>query len=100
MQTGVPVISGSLGNDARRPRFVPRAAGLRVQSALSLPMLITITGQVIGAINAFAYAPDAFGEARLSGWANSSPRPLRWRCTTRSCWQVLGTRLSSCNGRW
>ena len=54
-QTGVPVISGSLGNDARRPRFVPRVAGLRVQSALSLPMLIT--GQVIGAITPLPTPP-------------------------------------------
>lgn len=60
MQTRRPIVSASLGGDARWPRFGSRVAGLGVHSALSLPLLIE--GQVIGAINCFAYGRNAFGE--------------------------------------
>lgn len=52
--------SGSLGGDARWPRFGPRAGRLGVHSVLSLP-LITPSG-VIGAMNVYAHAHNAFDE--------------------------------------
>ena len=57
---GVTMRSGSLGGDARWPRFGPRAGRLGVHSVLSLP-LITPTG-VVGAMNVYAHAHDAFDE--------------------------------------
>jgi GAF domain-containing protein len=60
MQTGRPTVSGSLGGDCRWPHFAGRVARMGVHSVVSLPLLID--GQVIGAINAYAYERDAFGE--------------------------------------
>lgn len=57
----VPVWSGSLGRDRRWPRFGPRAGRLGVHSALSLPLILP-DGTVVGAVNAYAYAKDAFDE--------------------------------------
>lgn len=52
--------SGSLGGDARWPKFGSRVARLGVHSAVSLP-LITPTG-VVGALNVYARAKHAFDE--------------------------------------
>jgi putative methionine-R-sulfoxide reductase with GAF domain len=52
--------SGSLGTDALWPRFGPRVGHLGVHSALSLPLL-TADG-VLGAMNVYAHAPDAFDD--------------------------------------
>lgn len=60
MQTGRPMVSGSLGSDERWPRFGGRVARLGMHSALSLPLLIH--GRVAGAINAYARTRDAFSE--------------------------------------
>jgi GAF domain-containing protein len=60
MQTGRPAVSGSLGGDNRWPHFAGRVARMGVHSVVSLPLLID--GEVIGAINAYAYERDAFGE--------------------------------------
>jgi GAF domain-containing protein len=60
MQTGRPVLSGSLGSDDRWPHFGGRVARMAVHSALSLPLIVG--DQVIGAINAYARERDAFGE--------------------------------------
>jgi len=60
MQTGRPTVSGSLGGDSRWPHFAGRVARMGVHSVVSFPLLID--GQVIGAINAYAYERDAFGE--------------------------------------
>jgi GAF domain-containing protein len=60
MQTGRPLVSGSLGCDGRWPHFGGRVARLGVHSALSLPLMVD--DQVIGAINAYARARDAFGD--------------------------------------
>ncbi|MCW2812253.1 MAG: hypothetical protein JWP61_2711 [Friedmanniella sp.] len=59
------VRSGSLGGDARWPRFGARVARLGVHSALSLPLL-TPSG-VVGAINVYAHAKHVFDDnaARL-----------------------------------
>ncbi len=57
---GVPMRSGSLGGDPRWPRFGPRAGRLGVHSVLSLPMLSG--GAVVGAMNVYAHARDAFDE--------------------------------------
>lgn len=46
-------ISGSIGKDARWPRFGAAAARLEVNSATSLPLVLG--EQLIGAINAYAY---------------------------------------------
>ena len=54
------VRSGSLGTDALWPRFGPRVGHLGVHSALSLPLL-TADG-VLGAMNVYAHAPDAFDD--------------------------------------
>lgn len=52
--------SGSLGGDSRWPRFGPRAGRLGVHSVLSLPLVTP--GGVIGAMNVYAHARDAFDE--------------------------------------
>lgn len=57
----VPVWSGSLGGDRRWPRFGPRAGRLGVHSVLSLPLILP-DGKVVGAVNAYAYAKEAFDE--------------------------------------
>ena len=59
MQTRRPTVSGSLGGDARWPRFGGGVARMGVHSALALPMLVG--DQLIGAINTYAYRRDAFG---------------------------------------
>jgi GAF domain-containing protein len=51
-------ISGSLGGEARWPQFGPRVGRLGVHSALSLPLLLP--GRVVGAMNVYAHAKDAF----------------------------------------
>ncbi|WP_207835352.1 GAF and ANTAR domain-containing protein [Williamsia soli] len=57
---GSTVRSGSLGGEARWPAFGPRVGRLGVHSVLSLPL---ITGEeVIGAMNVYAHAKDAFDE--------------------------------------
>lgn len=57
--------SGSLATDPLWPRFGPRVERLGVHSALSLPL--RIAGGVLGAMNVYAHAPDAFDDraARL-----------------------------------
>ncbi len=60
MQAGRVTVSGSLGSDERWPHFGGRVARMGVHSALSLPL--SVDGEVIGAINAYAYARDAFGD--------------------------------------
>jgi len=56
--TGLVMRSGSLGGDARWPRFGPRVGRLGVHSVLSLP-LQTPDG-VLGAMNVYAHAKEAF----------------------------------------
>jgi GAF domain-containing protein len=60
MQTRRPIVSGSLETDSRWPRFGVQVVGLGVHSVFSLPLLIA--GQVVGSINSYAYARDAFAE--------------------------------------
>ena len=60
MQTERPQVSGSLGSDARWPRFGGRAARLSVHSALALPLLVR--GIVVGAINIYARERDVFSD--------------------------------------
>ena len=55
-----PVLSGSLGGDARWPRFGGRIARLGVHSVVSLP-LVTPDG-VVGAMNVYAHAKYAFDD--------------------------------------
>src|SRR6195952_5037472 len=50
--------SGSLGGDKRWPRFGPRVGRMGVHSVLSLPLLLP--DQVVGAMNVYAHAKDAF----------------------------------------
>jgi GAF domain-containing protein len=52
--------SGSLGGDARWPRFAGRVGRLGVHSVLSLPLISA--DQVVGAMNVYAHAKDAFDE--------------------------------------
>jgi GAF domain-containing protein len=56
--TGRTHVAGSLGGEARWPRFGPRVGRLGVHSALSLPLLLD--GRVLGAMNVYAHAKDAF----------------------------------------
>ncbi|MBE1548061.1 GAF domain-containing protein [Mycobacterium sp. OAS707] len=53
-------VSGSLGSDSRWPHLGGRVARMGVHSALALPLIVDY--EVIGAINAYAYRRDAFGE--------------------------------------
>jgi transcriptional regulator with GAF, ATPase, and Fis domain len=57
---GRPMRSGSLGGDHRWPRFGGRVGRLGVHSVLSLPLISA--GQVVGAMNVYAHAKDAFDE--------------------------------------
>jgi transcriptional regulator with GAF, ATPase, and Fis domain len=60
METQRVTTSGSLGSDSRWPHFAGRVARMGVHSVLSLPLLVGT--RVVGAINSYAYARDAFGE--------------------------------------
>lgn len=51
--------SGSLGGEARWPRFGPRVGRMGVHSVLSLPLLLP--DRVIGAMNVYAHEKNAFG---------------------------------------
>lgn len=53
--------SGALGEDASWPTFGPLAADLGIHSALSLPLVVN--GEVLGALNLYAHARDAFDMA-------------------------------------
>ena len=57
--TGATQTSGSLGGEARWPRFGPRVGRMGVHSVLSLPLLLP--DQVVGALNVYAHAKHAFG---------------------------------------
>jgi GAF domain-containing protein len=59
-ESGTTMRSGSLGGDARWPRFGPRAGRLGVHSVLSLPLMTP--GGVVGAMNVYAHAKDAFDD--------------------------------------
>ncbi|MDQ1636593.1 MAG: hypothetical protein QOJ32_3402 [Frankiaceae bacterium] len=65
MELGATVVSGSLSGDPTYPRFGPRVGRMGVHSSLSLPLLLE--DEVIGALNVYARAKDAFGDeaARL-----------------------------------
>ena len=51
--------SGSLGGEARWPRFGPRVGRMGVHSVLSLSLLLP--DRVVGAMNVYAHAKEAFG---------------------------------------
>jgi len=55
--------SGSLGGDARWPRFGPRVGRMGVHSVLSLPLLLP--ARVVGAMNVYAHAKNAFDPAAV-----------------------------------
>jgi GAF domain-containing protein len=54
------VRSGSLSQGTLWPRFGPRVSSLGVNSALSLPLLVS--GQLVGALNVYARGMDVFDE--------------------------------------
>jgi GAF domain-containing protein len=58
--SGRTVHSGSLGTDTLWPRFGPRVVRLGVHSVLSLPLVVGT--DVLGAMNVYAHAKDAFDE--------------------------------------
>ncbi len=58
--TGQTRRSGELNNDTRWLQFGPRASGLGVHSALSLP-LVASTG-ILGAMNIYAHDPNSFND--------------------------------------
>jgi len=59
VQTRTTQTSGSLGGEVRWPRFGPRVGRMGVHSVLSLPLLLP--DRVVGAMNVYAHAKDAFG---------------------------------------
>jgi GAF domain-containing protein len=63
VETGSTQTSGSLGGEARWPRFGPRAGRMGVHSVLSLPLLLP--DRVVGALNVYAHAKDAFGSEAI-----------------------------------
>lgn len=63
VETGSTQSSGSLGGEARWPRFGPRAGRMGVHSVLSLPLLLP--DRVVGALNVYAHAKDAFGSEAI-----------------------------------
>ncbi len=67
-----PIVSPSLSADTRWRRFGASIAGLGVESALSLPLLID--DQMIGSINCYAFSPAAFGHHAVQlGMAFAKP---------------------------
>ena len=58
VQSGRTQTSGSLGGEARWPRFGPRVGRMGVHSVLSLPLLLS--DRVVGALNVYAHPKDAF----------------------------------------
>ncbi len=58
--TGQTRRSSELNNDSRWTQFGPRASGLGVHSALSLPLVVS-TG-ILGAMNIYAHDPNSFNE--------------------------------------
>lgn len=62
-QSGHTQISGSLGGEARWPRFGPRVGRMGVHSVLSLPLLLP--DRVMGAINVYAHGKNVFGPAAV-----------------------------------
>jgi GAF domain-containing protein len=60
VEVGETQVCGSLAVDPRWPRFGPGAGSLGVNSALSLPLLVD--GRVVGALNVYGHAHDAFDE--------------------------------------
>ncbi len=66
------VRSGSLGGEKMWPRFGPRVGRLGVHSALSLPLVLP--GQLVGAINVYGRAKDAFDD-RAEELGESFARP-------------------------
>ena len=65
------VRSGSLGGEKMWPRFGPLVVERGVHSALSLPLLLP--GQLVGAINVYAHAEDAFDEHAAQLGARFAP---------------------------
>lgn len=61
---GPTVSSGSLGGEKLWPRFGPRVGRLGVHSVVSLPLLGS-GPVVVGALNVYAYAKDAFDERAI-----------------------------------
>jgi GAF domain-containing protein len=59
VETRTTQTSGSLGGEPRWPRFGPRVGRMGVHSVLSLPLLLP--DRVVGALNVYAHAKDAFG---------------------------------------
>jgi GAF domain-containing protein len=57
------VVCGSLSTEGQWPRFGPRVARLGVHSALSLPLVAD--DAVLGAMNIYAHARDAFDERAI-----------------------------------
>jgi GAF domain-containing protein len=61
--SGQTQTSGSLGGETRWPRFGPRVGRMGVHSVLSLPLLLP--DRVLGAMNVYAHAKDAFGASSV-----------------------------------
>jgi GAF domain-containing protein len=59
VESGRTQTSGSLGGEARWPRFGPRVGRMGVHSVLSLPLLLP--DRVVGAMNVYGRAKNAFG---------------------------------------
>lgn len=67
--------SAALGEDGSWPTFGPRAAQLDINSALSLPLIVN--GDVLGALNVYAHARDAFdGSAHRIGELFAGPAAI------------------------
>jgi hypothetical protein len=58
VESGVTQSSGSMGDDARWPRFGPLAARLGVHSVVAAPLLLA--DRTVGTVHAYALAHDAF----------------------------------------
>ncbi len=63
VETGETQTSGSLGGEARWPRFGPRVGRMGVHSVLSLPL--RLPDRVVGALNVYAHPKDAFGASSV-----------------------------------
>ena len=71
---GRTVHSGSLGGTKLWPRFGPRVGRLGVHSVLSLPLLVG--GDVLGAMNVYAHAKNAFDDRAVHLGERAGPAAI------------------------
>jgi GAF domain-containing protein len=100
VDSGVTQWSGSLGDDARWPRFGPLAARLGVHSVLAAPLLLA--NRTVGAVHAYALAPDGFSPGAVlaaEGFAGPAAVSVHNARMTSSSEQMIDQLRDALSGR-